>query len=199
MHMTVFFASPRGEQSNTRALLMPLLETWRAAGHTAQVCSLFDLRIEPCRACRACQRDWEHPACVIADDMQPLFDAVLRSDILLLAAPVHSWFCPAPMKAALDRLVYAMDKYYGDRGKGPSLLRGKSLAVLTTCGYRPERGADLFTEGMRRWCRHTEMRWLGVLAERHLGYDRTFMDGEKTAHARAFAEKLMQAFPSCVE
>ena len=58
MHMTVLFASPRGAHSNTRALLVPFLETWRAAGHTAEVFSLFDLHIEPCRACRGCQMDW---------------------------------------------------------------------------------------------------------------------------------------------
>lgn len=84
MHMTVLFASPRAAHSNTRALLVPFLETWRAAGHTAEVFSLFDLHIEPCRACRGCQMDWEHPACVLADDMPAIFDAVLRSDILLL-------------------------------------------------------------------------------------------------------------------
>lgn len=193
MHVTVLFASPRAAHSNTRALLVPFLETWRAAGHTAEVFSLFDLHIEPCRACRGCQMDWEHPACVLADDMPAIFDAVLRSDILLLAAPIHSWFCPAPMKAALDRFVYALNKYYGPRGRGPSLLSGKSLAILTTCGYRPEKGADLFIEGMRRWCRHTDMRYVDALTERHLGYDHTFMDAEKEARARAFARSLMQA------
>ena len=120
MHMTVLFASPRAAHSNTRALLVPFLETWRAAGHTAEMFSLFDLHIEPCRACRGCQMDWEHPACVLADDMPAIFDAALCSDILLLAAPIHSWFCPAPMKAALDRFVYALNKYYGPRGRGPS-------------------------------------------------------------------------------
>ena len=193
MYMTVLFASPRGAHSNTRALLVPFLETWRAAGHTAEVFSLFDLHIESCRACRGCQMDWEHPACVLADDMPAIFDAVLRSDILLLAAPIHSWFCPAPMKAALDRFVYALNKYYGPRGRGPSLLSGKSLAILTTCGYRPEKGADLFIEGMRRWCRHTDMRYMEALTERHLGYDHTFMDAEKETRARAFARSLMQA------
>lgn len=69
MHMTVLFASPRAAHSNTRALLVPFLETWRAAGHTAEVFSLFDLHIESCRACRGCQVDWEHPACVLADDI----------------------------------------------------------------------------------------------------------------------------------
>jgi len=43
----------------------------------------------------------------------------------------------APMKAALDRMVYALNKYYGDE-KGPSIWAGKKLSVITTCGYRPD-------------------------------------------------------------
>lgn len=193
MRCTVLFASPRGEGSNTLALLRPWLETWRQAGHEAEVFSLYDMDIQPCTACRCCQSDWQHAACVTRDDMSSIFDSVLHSDLLLLATPIYSWFCTPPMKSALDRLVYAMEKYYGPAGRGPSLLAGKSMAAVTTCGYRPEKGADLFIEGMRRWCRHTDMRFLGALAERHLGYAHPFMDGEKAAHARAFAEQLMQA------
>lgn len=37
-----------------------------------------------------------------------------------LATPIYSWYCTPPMKALLDRLVYGMNKYYGDE-KGPSL------------------------------------------------------------------------------
>lgn len=191
MKMTVLLGSPRGEASNTRALLTPVLETWRGAGHTAEVFSLYDLHIEGCRACRCCQSDWTQPACVIDDDMQPIFRSVLEGQAVLLATPIYSWYCTAPMKAALDRLVYAMDKYYGDAGKGPSLLAGKAMAAVVTCGYRPEKGADLFAEGLRRWCRHTAMQWLGALEERHLGYDVPFMDGEKAAHAADFARTLM--------
>ena len=193
MKCTVLFASPRGEASNTLAVTRPVTDALAQAGWEVARFSLYDMDIQPCRACRGCQMDWEHPACVLADDMPAIFDAVLRSDILLLAAPIHSWFCPAPMKAALDRFVYALNKYYGPRGRGPSLLSGKSLAILTTCGYRPEKGADLFIEGMRRWCRHTDMRYVDALTERHLGYDHTFMDAEKKNRARAFARSLMQA------
>lgn len=64
-------------------------------------------------------------------------------------------------------------------------------AAVVTCGYRPERGADLFLEGMRRWCRHTEMRWLGALSERHMGYGTGFMNGEKAAHAAEFARQVL--------
>ena len=50
MRMTVLFGSPRGAKSNTRALLMPLLETWRQAGPAAEIYDLYDLKIEGCRA-----------------------------------------------------------------------------------------------------------------------------------------------------
>ena len=97
-----------------------------------------------------------------------------------------------PPKALLDRLVYGMDKYYGAE-KGPALWAGKALALLLTCGYRPERGCDLFEEGMRRYCKHAQLRFLGSHAERHLGYDVPFMDAEKEARTRAFARELWDA------
>lgn len=49
-------------------------------------------------------------------------DSILASDKIILAAPIYSWSCPAPMKALLDRLVYGMNKYYGDE-KGPTYLK----------------------------------------------------------------------------
>ena len=115
------------------------------------------------------------------------------ADLLLLASPIYSWYCTAPLKAALDRMVYAMNKYYGDQGRGPSLWRGRAVAAVTTCGYRPERGADLWEEGLQRYCKHSQLRWLGMLSARHLGYSAPFMDGEKAAQARAFAAELLAA------
>lgn len=48
--------------------------------------------------------------------------------------------------------------------------------------------------GMQRYCKHSRLQYIGMLAERHLGYQTTFMDAEKEEHARAFAranEKFM--------
>ena len=129
--------------------------------------------------------------CAQKDDVQEIFDQVLASDLLVLATPIYSWYCTPPMKALLDRLVYGMNKYYGAE-KGPSLWQGKAAALLLTCGYRPEKGCDLFEEGMRRYCRHSGLRFLGSHAERHLGYNVPFMDGEKEAWTRMFARELLK-------
>ena len=118
-----------------------------------------------------------------------MFQQVLESGLLVLATPIYSWYCTPPMKALLDRLVYGMNKFYGGE-KGPSLWAGTPLALLMTCGYRPEKGADLFEEGMRRYCRHSGLWYLGSHTERHLGYDTVFMDREKEARTRAFAREL---------
>ena len=94
------------------------------------------------------------------------------------------------MKALLDRMVYVMNKYYGEK-RGPSLWKGKGVALLETCGYPPEKGSDLFEEGMRRYCRHSGLRYLGSHVEHHLGYHTVFMDEEKAERSRAFARTLL--------
>ena len=55
MHCCVLFASPRGKESNTRALTEEFLTVWRKEGNTASFYSLYDLAISPCLACRGCQ------------------------------------------------------------------------------------------------------------------------------------------------
>lgn len=190
MKCCILFASPRAENSNTLAMVKPFMEEWKTAGHTADFYSLYDMDIEPCRACRSCQSDWSAPACVLHDDMDAIFDSVLSSDLIVLASPIYSWYCTAPLKAALDRMVYALNKYYGGK-HGPSIWQGRRVAIITSCGYRCEKGTDLFEEGIIRYCKHSGLKYDGMIAQRHLGYDVPFMDQEREQQVRAFARKLM--------
>ncbi len=186
----ILMGSPR-KGGNTAALLTPFCRELEGSGAQTETVWLYDRHIEPCVACRACQRDWTTFGCSRKDDVQGIFDRVLAADLLVLATPIYSWYCTPPMKALLDRLVYGMNKYYGTE-KGPSLWAGKPVALLMTCGYRPEIGCDLFETGMRRYCKHSQLRYLGSHAERHLGYDTVFMDAGKEARTRAFAQSLIQ-------
>ena len=190
MKCCVLFASPRGEQSNTRALMTEFLDVWHAAGHTSVVYSLYDLTIRPCLACRGCQQDWSAPNCVIDDDMTGIFADILSCDLLLLTSPIYNWYCTAPLKAAMDRCIYALCKYYGEN-RGPSLWEGKAVAAITTCGYQVEKGVDVWQEGLRRSCKHARLRWLGLYGERHRSYCEPFMDAEKVQRARDFARQIM--------
>ena len=190
MKVLVLMGSPR-KQGNTAALLEPFCEQLQQGGADVEVVWLYDKEIQPCVACRSCQKDWTIFGCSRSDDGQELFDKVLACDLLVLATPIYAWYCTPPMKALLDRLVYGMNKFYGE-SVGPSLWSGKAVALLETCGYRPEKGCDLFEEGMRRYCKHSGLRYLGSHAERHLGYQTVFMDEEKTMRTRLFAQELLK-------
>ena len=194
MNVCILMGSPRKE-GNTAALVKPFCEELQKGGATIAVHWLYELEIRPCLACRACQKDWTIFGCAQKDDGQMLFDRLMTADLIVFATPIYSWYCTPPMKALMDRMVYGLNKYYGAE-KGPSLWAGKAVALLTTCGYRPEKGADLFEEGLRRYCKHSALRYLGSHAERHLGYDSVFMDEEKDARSRAFARNLLEAISS---
>lgn len=191
MKVCILMGSPRKE-GNTAALAAPFMEEMQSAGHEVEAIWLYEKDIQPCLACRACQKDWTIFGCARKDDVQEIFDRIMESDLIVFATPIYCWYCTAPMKALMDRLVYGMNKYYGDK-MGPALWAGKAVASITTCGYRPEKGADLWEDGLKRYCKHSGLRYMGQLAERHLGYNTTFMDAEKEKHARAFAQEMIGA------
>lgn len=191
MNVCILMGSPR-EHGNTAALLEPFLEELDLRGHVCEVIRLYDQEIKPCTACRSCQNDWSGFHCRFDDDGRLLAQKLLASDLIVFATPIYSWYCTPPMKALLDRMVYGLNKYYGEQ-KGPSLWKGKQVALITTCGYPPDKGADLFEEGMKRYCKHSQLCYAGMLAERHMGYQTVFMDREKEQHVRDFAANLFDS------
>ena len=188
MKCCILFSSPR-KKGNTAMLLAPFTDEMKSLGWETEQFDLYSMDIRPCLACRGCQTDHSKVGCVQKDGMTDIFDSVLSADLILLASPIYSWYCTPPMKSALDRLVYGMNKFYG-KVKGPSLWAGKTVALITTCGYRPEKGTDLFVEGLRRYCKHSQLKYFGMLAERHLSYDVPFMDETKAQNARNFAHQI---------
>ena len=149
----------------------------------------MDLR--PCVACRTCQKDWTIFGCPQDDDMQQIFDAALEADLIVAASPIYSWYCTPPIKNALDRLVYGMNKYYGEE-MGPSIWKGKKMALISTCGYPVEKGADLWEEGMKRYAKHSRLQYVGMVCERQRNYGEQFMDEEKEAKMKEFAKKCIE-------
>lgn len=180
--------SPR-KGGNTNALTDIVVDKLWEENCAVKCFDLYDMELRPCLACRQCQKDWTVVNCIQQDDMTRIFRSVMESDMIILATPVYSWYCTPPMKAVLDRMVYALNMYYGDK-RGPSLWKGKHVALITTCGYRPDKGADLIEEGIKRYCKHSQLEYAGMLCERHMGYKVPFMDDKKKEHAVAFAKKL---------
>ena len=189
MRACILMGSPR-KNGNTNELVTPFIEELQKCGADCSTIWLYDKSVKPCTACRHCQEDWSCFGCVIDDDMPEVVNHILSADVLVLASPIYSFYCTAPMKAVLDRLVYGLNKYYGTE-KGPSLWEGKKLALISTCGYKPEKGADLWENGIIRYCKHSKLQYIGMMAERHMGYDTVFMDEQKETHARDFAREII--------
>ena len=186
----VLLASPR-KSGNTEALTMNFIEHMRKYDVNCTIYNLYNMDIRPCIACRHCQQDWSTFNCWQKDDVQEIFDSIMQSDSIILCSPIYSWYCTTQMKSLLDRLVYGMNKYYGEE-KGPSLWKGKNVAIITTCGYKVEKGADLWEEGVKRYCKHSMLNYIGMLAKRHMGYKSIFMDDEKKQSAIDFAQKILE-------
>ena len=188
MKFCVCMGSPRAE-GNTAALLAPFLEECRALGVETQVIFLHDRAVKPCLGCMTCQDCLEGPGCVQDDGFGEVFQAMADSDVIVLATPIYAFFCTAPMKALLDRVIYAGVKNYG-REKGPRLLEGKRLASIVTCGYPPEEGAGLWEEGLKRFCRHGGLEYMGLFCRRDWGGREPFMNGERERAVRDFAQAI---------
>jgi len=192
MKVCILMGSPRPD-GNTASLTEIFEGELKKRGAETTRINLYAKNIKPCVACRRCQDVSGAFGCPQKDDMQSIFDSVMEADVFVLATPIYSWYCTPPMKAVLDRLVYGMNKYYGNIEKKECLWENKKCAILATCGYPVEKGADVFEEGVKRYCKHSKLNYAGMLAVRDEGYYTEFINDRKTEQARKFAEDL--SFP----
>ena len=188
MKFSVLMGSPRRE-GNTAALLRPFLEECQVLGVETETIWLYDQAVNPCLGCMACQDVLDGPGCVQDDDFEEIFQSMVNCDAVILATPIYSFFCTAPMKALMDRAIYAGKKNYGKQ-KGPALLGCQRVALIATCGYPPEQGASLWEEGVKRWCRHGRLEYLGILCRQDHGRGECFLTEEREQAARDFARAL---------
>lgn len=188
MKFCVLMGSPR-ENGNTAALLRPFLEECGVMGVETEVIPLYDRGVNPCLGCKTCQDVTDGPGCVQDDGFEEIFRAMTDSDVIVLATPIYAFFCTAPMKAVLDRAIYAGTKNYG-AAKGVKLLEGKRLAAIAICGYPPEKGADLWEEGLKRFCRHGGLEYMGIFCRRDRGGAEPFLNAEREQAVRDFAQAI---------
>jgi len=122
MKLTAFLGSPRA-RGNTDLLTERVVRGAREAGLTAETVALRRLETRPCTGCDKC---WaKGRPCVFHDGMEPLYDKIAASDVLLLATPVY-WYAPtAVMKAFIDRLVPF------NRPEGRGMIEGKRAVLVT--------------------------------------------------------------------
>lgn len=188
MNFLILMGSPR-LHGNTAELCKPFIEELIAQGAQTRYVPLAERQILPCRGCYSCQHVADEYGCPQADDMASIVSDIRWADCIVLATPIYTWYCPAPMKALLDR-HYGLNKYYGS-AQG-SLWAGKSMAILATHGYDRAYAVDPFELGIRRLCEHSRLQYLGLYSARDVDDLASFRTEEARSGARAFARSLLR-------
>jgi len=188
MKFCVLMGSPR-LNGNTAELVKPFIDELQKNGAEVTYITLADKNIHSCRGCYACQNVSGEYGCVIHDDVPEIMNRIIESDCIVLATPIYTWYCPAQMKALLDR-HYGLNKFYGSaRG---SLWEGKKVAIIATHGYDREYGAGLFETGIKRLCRHSNLEYLGMFSVRDEDDINSFRTENAVNGAREFARMLVR-------
>jgi multimeric flavodoxin WrbA len=95
-------ASPKGEKSQTRRLVMGVLEGARQAGADVTFIDLCSLDIAYCTACGTCYAKGE---CIHDDDFPMLYRKMVDADGIVLGSPNYINQVTAQMKTMLDRMA----------------------------------------------------------------------------------------------
>ena len=130
--------SPKGEKSQTRRLVLAVLEGARAAGADVMFVDICALKIRYCTACATCYAKGE---CVHDDDMPALYQKLLDADGIVLGSPVYINSVTAQLKTMLDRMADSVHCLH---------FTGKyGCAVSTAGGAMADETADYMNSAMR--------------------------------------------------
>ena len=187
MKFIILMGSPR-VGGNTAELLKPFIQELEGNGHEVEYIVLHGKDIRPCNGCYACQQVDGRYGCVQQDDAIPIMEKIIASDCVVLATPIYTWYCTAPMKALLDR-HFGLNKFY--RSASGSLWEGKKIAIVATQGYETSFGADIFEMGISRLCRHSKLNYMGMYAVRDEDNFASFQTESAISGAKAFARQLI--------
>jgi multimeric flavodoxin WrbA len=133
-------ASPKGEKSQTRRLVMGVLEGARQAGADVTFIDLCSLDIHYCTACGTCYAKGE---CIHDDDFPALLEKMLDADGIVLGSPNYIQQVTAQLKTMLDRMA--------DNVHCQSFSGKYGCAVCTAGGSHAEEVADYINEALLQY------------------------------------------------
>ncbi|HQO39877.1 MAG TPA: flavodoxin family protein [Spirochaetota bacterium] len=152
MKIVSFLGSPK-KKGNTAALLDSVLKgLHESAVVESEYFFLHDMKIAPCNGCDACKKA-NSTGCVIRDDMDLIYAALRKADIIILATPIYWWSVTAQMKLMIDR-IYGMDFKCG---------RKKIALLMTYGGELPNSGPETLEKLFVEICDYLKMEAAGTL------------------------------------
>jgi multimeric flavodoxin WrbA len=131
-------ASPKMEKSQTRRLVLGVLEGARQTGADVTFVDICSLEIKYCTACGTCYAKGE---CIHDDDFPVILEKMLDADGVVWGSPNYINSVTAQLKTLLDRMADSIhcQSFTGKYG----------CAVSTAGGSMAEEVADYMNETMR--------------------------------------------------
>ena len=137
MPITAIYGSPR-KDGNSDLLMQAFLKGMKEQGADINEIFLRKLKFSPCIECGKCSSTG---TCVLKDDMDIVYPLLIKSEIIILAAPVFFYGLNALAKAMVDRTQcfwsskYLLNKNLSDergcKGSGVFLSVGGSKGKKT--------------------------------------------------------------------
>ena len=188
MKVLILMGSPR-IHGNTAELCKPFIQELEDRSVEVKYITLATKKIMSCKGCYACQNIPGEYGCMQKDDMYEVVNAIVWADCIILATPIYAWYCTAEMKAVLDR-HYGLNKYYGSCSG--SLWAGKKVGIIATHGYDNAYATEPFETGIKRLCKHSDLRYIGMYSVRDTDDLASFQTEEAKDGARAFAKVVSE-------
>ena len=170
--------SPR-KDGNTATLISIFAEEIKSLGVEIEVINVCEKRIQPCIECGICE---EKGFCPIDDDMQDIYHLLVRSDLVVIAAPMFFYSFPAQLKALIDRSQTLWSRRYVFKLSDPGRLwrKGFMLSLGATKGRNLFEGANLVA---KYFFDAIGAEYLG-----YLGYRKIEKKGDIEKHPKAIDE-----------
>ncbi|MBM4287392.1 MAG: flavodoxin family protein [Deltaproteobacteria bacterium] len=146
MKIVALLGSPRPE-GNTAVLARSFLNACQSQGAAVETHFLNKMSYRGCQACMSCKTKTE--ACILEDDMTPVYEAIRQADIVVLVSPVYFGDLSGQLKTAFDRFYAYLDPNFASR-----LPAGKQgVFILTQGSPKEEEYNDIFGRyaGFLQW------------------------------------------------
>ena len=160
MKIVTLFGSPR-KKGNTATLLGWVEEALTSYGHEVDRIDVAKHKINGCIECYTCQKKPDEPGCPQKDDALEIFHRMIGADTIIYASPMFCWSWTSQIKPLIDR-HFCLVKDLGTGGL-KSLLEGKKMAFVGTCGGPMEANGKLFVEQVSAMVDYSKARLVGQL------------------------------------
>jgi len=144
LNILVLNGSPKMNNSSTLKVCNAFLDGIKSINDcNIEYINIQSLKIKPCTGCLSCWGKTEGSCIIKDDDINPIKDKILNSDIIIESFPLYFFGMPGILKLFTDRLLSCMNTYRGDKNENPNEsyhgLRyydsNKKFVLISTCAY----------------------------------------------------------------